>query len=263
VTVRNGGGVAKSVTLYRAGDCFMQGTDVGYGFADGASGGGCAAQPNNSPGDRVIDWVPIGEPASFLQGRSEDVWTRIAAQVPFDGSCLQCTGETDNGAGLSWSFSVAPGESVTRSHWTVLSPEGRTGAPAPAPPPPAVPPATTTVTGTTITFTGPSGCVAAGKRYKLRVTSMRKKKIARDRFGYERRVRVLRVDFVVDGKRKLTDTRAAFKALLKSDGAAPGEHKLAAKVLLQPLRARGRQVLVGKKFRRTLPSAVNVCPPAQ
>jgi hypothetical protein len=48
---------------------------------------------------------------------------------------------------------------------------------------------------------------------------------------------------------------------MASRGSAPGEHALAAKVLLQPLRTRGRQVLVGKKFTRTLPSSVNICPP--
>jgi hypothetical protein len=91
---------------------------------------------------------------------------------------------------------------------------------------------------------------------------MRKKKISKDRFGYVRRVRILRVEFVVDGSRRLTDKKAAFKAVLPSVGMAPGAHPLAAKVTLQPLKTRGRQVLIGKKFTRKLPSAVNVCPPA-
>jgi hypothetical protein len=75
-------------------------------------------------------------------------------------------------------------------------------------------------------------------------------------------VRILRVDFSVDKARRLTDKKAAFKAVLPSRGMAPGEHPLAARVTLQPLKTRGRQVLTGKKFTRTLPSAVNVCPPA-
>jgi hypothetical protein len=130
------------------------------------------------------------------------------------------------------------------------------------PPPPPVPPATTTTNGTQINFTPPKKCVRAGTKFKLRVTSMRKKRISKDRFGYIRRVRILRVDFSVDKARRLTDKKAAFKAILKSAGMAPGAHPLAAKVTLQPLKTRGRQVLTGKKFTRTLPSAVNVCPPA-
>ena len=88
---------------------------------------------------------------------------------------------------------------------------------------------------------------------------MRKKRISRDRFGYVRRVRILKVEFLVDAKRKASDKRAAFKALLPSAGAAPGAHALTAKVTLQPLRERGRQRLVGKPFRRTLDGTVNVC----
>lgn len=263
VTVTNSGAATRSVTLYRAGDCALQGTQLGYGFADAANGGGgCAAQPNNSPLDRVMDWVPIGGAASFLHARRDNLWTRVASQTAFAGTCEDCASETDDAAGLSWSFDVVPGGSVTRSHWTVLSPVGRTGAPAAVPPPAPVPPATTTTGGTTIKFTPPAGCVRAGTRYKLRVTSMRKKKISRDRFGYVRRVRILRVDFAVDGETRATDKRAAFKATLRSVGMAPGGHPLAARVLLQPLRTRGKQVLVGKKFRRALPSSVNVCPPA-
>jgi hypothetical protein len=126
--------------------------------------------------------------------------------------------------------------------------------------PKPAPPATTTVAGTQIKLTGPPGCVRPPARYKLRVTSIRKKRISRDSFGWVRRVRIHRVEFLVDGKKRRTDRRAAFKALLPSTGAAPGEHALAARVTLQPLRQRGRQKLVGKKFRRVLRSAVHVCP---
>ena len=263
ITVTNSGASMRSVVLYRIGDCYLQSSGDGYGFADSVhGGGGCAAQPNNTPADRVIDLVPISPGASFRHAQRSTVFGNVAAQTPLAGTCDDCMNETDDAAGLSWSFDIVPGESITRSLWTVLSPVGRTGAPAPVPAPPPVPPATTTTNGTQINFTPPKGCVRAGLKYKLRVTSMRKKKIAKDRFGYVRRVRILRVDFTVDGARRLTDKKAAFKAILPSMGMAPGEHPLTAKVLLQPLKQRGRQVLTGKKFTRKLPSAVNVCPPA-
>ena len=122
------------------------------------------------------------------------------------------------------------------------------------------PPATTTVQGTQIRLTGPPGCVRPPARYRLRVTSKRKKRISKNRFGWTRRVRIHKVDFYVDGKRRRTDRRAAFKALLSSARSAPGEHALKVRVTLQPLRSKGRQKLVGRKFRRTLKSAVHVCP---
>ena len=259
VTVRNTSGVTKSLVLYRAGDCHMQGAGTGYGFAGSPDGSaGCSAQPNNAPLDRVIQWVPITGGNTWVQGRAADVWSRIAARTAFANECLECSNESDTAAGLSWAINLAPGASETRSHWTVLSPVGRTGPPAPVEPKP-VEPVATTVQGTTITFVAPTRCITPPERYRLRVTSMRKKRISRDRFGFIRRVRILRVDFHVDGKRRLADKRAAFKALLPSEGAAPGEHALQARVLLQPLRERGRQRLIGKKFRRTLTSAVHVC----
>jgi hypothetical protein len=41
----------------------------------------------------------------------------------------------DNGAGISWSFNIPPGQTATFSHFTTFSPTGRTGAPPPPPPP--------------------------------------------------------------------------------------------------------------------------------
>ena len=263
VTVSNTSGATKSIVLYRAGDCHLQGGGTGYGFAGSPDGSaGCSAQPGNSPLDRVEQWVPISPGATWTQSRADNVWSQIASRAPFANECRECTNETDTAAGLSWTLDVPPGGSETRSHWTVVSPTGRTGPPlpvaAPAPPPPP-PPAEVTVQGTTITFSGPKGCIKPPQRYRLRVTSTRKKRIARDRYGYTRRLRILSVDFHVDGARRARDRKAAFKALVPSAGSAIGPHPLHAKVTLQPLRQRGRQKLVGKTFKRTLKSVANVC----
>jgi len=259
VAIRNNSAVTKSVVLYRAGDCHVYSAGSGYGFAGSPDGSiGCSAQPNNAPLDRVQQWVPITPGATWLQATGPAVWSAVAARTPFAAACAECMNETDAAAGLSWAVDVPAGAVESRSHWTVLSPIGRTGPPPPVQPAP-VEPVETTVQGTTITFAGPPGCVTPPARYRLRVTSVRKRRISRDRFGYIRRVRILRVEFLVDAERRLTDKRAAFKALLPSTGAAPGAHALTARVTLQPLRQRGRQKLVGKKFRRTLKSTVNVC----
>jgi hypothetical protein len=259
VTVTNAGAAPKSLVLYRAGDCFIQGPGTGYGFAGSPDGSaGCSAQPNNAPVDRVVQWVPITGGNDWVQTSATDLWTRIASGAPFPSQCIQCMNETDAAAGLSWAITVAPGASETRSHWTVVSPTGRTGPPLPVAAPP-VKPTTSTVGGTVIRFTGPVGCIRPPRTYRLRVTSMRKKKISKDRFGYVRRVRILKVEFLVDGKRRLTDRKAAFQAILPTAGAAPGAHALGARVTLQPLRERGPQRFVGKPFTKTLRSVVNVC----
>ena len=258
VTLRNTTGASTTAVVYRAGDCHLQGAGSGYGFAGSPSASvGCSAQPGNSPLDRVVQWVPLSDGATWMQGPASDVFAHVASGAPFANVCQTCFEESDTAAGISWNVSLSPGASETRSHWTVISPVGRTGPPPPVSAP--VPPATTTVQGTQIRLTGPPRCVKPPARYRIRVTSIRKKRISKDRFGWVRRVRIHRVEFLVDGKRRSIDRRAAFKALLSSEGAAPGKHALTARVVLQPLRSKGRQRLVGKKFTRTLRSAVHVC----
>jgi hypothetical protein len=144
VTVKNTGGSSQNVILYRAGDCYLQNTDAGYGFTAAPSAVGCAANANNTPPNRIEEWVPISGGNNFTEDTFSAVWAQIAAQAPFNNTCTHCGDIVDNGAGISWSFSVAPGGQETRSHYTTFSPTGQAGAP----PPTAAP---------TPTVTGPAG----------------------------------------------------------------------------------------------------------
>ncbi len=132
VTLRNNGGATATGTLYRAGDCYLQESDVGYGFVDPSRrAAGCSANANNSPPGRIEQWYPITTGNQYLEGSfSSDVWSRIGSQQPFPNTC-RCAELLDNGAGLSWSFSVPPGQSATFSHFTVFSPRGVAGPPRP------------------------------------------------------------------------------------------------------------------------------------
>ena len=132
VTLTNRGGAAVSGLLYRAGDCYLQESDVGSGFVDQAQkAAGCSANANNSPPARIEQWFPNTGGNQYVEGGfSGDVWSRIGSQQPFPNTCL-CTMSLDNGAGLSWSFSLGRGEAATFSHYTVFSPRGVAGAPRP------------------------------------------------------------------------------------------------------------------------------------
>ena len=138
VTVKNTGGAAQNAILYRAGDCFLQNTDTGFGFTSGTSIG-CSANANNSPPNRIEEWVPISGGNNFTQDTFSAVWSQIGAQAPFNNACTHCADNVDNGAGISWSLSLAPGAQETRSHFTTFSPTGVAGPPPnPTPPEPAV-----------------------------------------------------------------------------------------------------------------------------
>ena len=142
VTVTNTGGAAQSVTLYRAGDCYLQGTDAGFGFLGPEPGAvGCSANANNSPSGRIEQWLPITGGNTWLESSYSSVWSAVGARMPFANTCM-CTTTIDNGAGIAWALTIPPGGSATVSHYTTFSPTGNaapppTGATTPGKLPPA------------------------------------------------------------------------------------------------------------------------------
>ncbi len=84
-----------------------------------------------------------------MHGSFGQVWAQIATHTPLPNT-TRTTENLDNGAAISWSFSVAPGAQATYSHYTTFSPTGVSG------PPPAVP---ATVTPPSIAF-GPNGLLS-------------------------------------------------------------------------------------------------------
>jgi hypothetical protein len=133
IAVTNGGGAAQSVVLYRAADCYLQNSDQGFGFTGPNGAVGCSANANNTPPGRIIEWVPITGGATFLEGTFTEVWSAVSARTPFANQCLRCTESRDNGAGISWSATIQPGQSAGFAHFTTFSPTGVAGPPRPPP----------------------------------------------------------------------------------------------------------------------------------
>jgi hypothetical protein len=148
ITITNNSGAALSGIVYRAADCYLQGNDRGFGFVDPANGAaGCSINANNSPAGRIEQWFPITAGANYMEAGFSTVWGAIGAHTAFPNTC-ECTTLLDNGAGISWNFSVAPAGSSTFAHYTTFSPQGVAGPP----PPPS--------SGTPPAF-GPGGVVVA------------------------------------------------------------------------------------------------------
>lgn len=139
VTIQNTGSGAVSGYIYRAGDCYLQGTDRGFGFVDSArNAAGCAQNANNTPAGRIEQWFPITGGNQYLETSFSEGWAAIGAHQLFPNTC-RCTETIDNWAGLSWSFKIAANASSTFSHYTTFSPTGVAGpppAPASTRPPP-------------------------------------------------------------------------------------------------------------------------------
>ena len=129
--VTNTGNSAATAILYRAGDCYLQNSDEGFGSADPATGSvscvaGVESVPTRAivPGTRIEQWYPLSPGSHYYEDGYGQVWSRIGSQLPFTDSCTQCANYIDNGAGLSWDLSIPAGGSVTRSNLTVFSPLG-------------------------------------------------------------------------------------------------------------------------------------------
>jgi uncharacterized repeat protein (TIGR01451 family) len=118
VTVKNTASSSKDAILYRAGDCFLGGSDFGTGRVTGSS----IACVQTETG-RIEEWVPITSGSSYEELFYDDLWAYIGSHQAFANQC-RCDEEIDNSAGLSWTFSLNAGESKTFSHITTFSPTG-------------------------------------------------------------------------------------------------------------------------------------------
>ncbi len=130
VQIASSAGTPVDAILYRAGDCYLQNSDRGFGAADSATGAvSCVAGVNDGtgtfvPGTRIEQWYPLSAGSSYYEAFYSSVWAQIGSRMPFANSCEQCASYVDNGAGLSWNVTIPVGGSVTRSHLTVFSPLG-------------------------------------------------------------------------------------------------------------------------------------------
>jgi hypothetical protein len=107
ITVVNNSGVSRTVDLYHAVDCYLAGSDFGYGFFDAATGGiFCTETPNNSPPGRLLGFTP-GSSANHTETFYDTVWQQT------DGTAYPNTQEPDvnqdNGIGLHFALTVPAG----------------------------------------------------------------------------------------------------------------------------------------------------------
>jgi uncharacterized repeat protein (TIGR01451 family) len=111
--------------LYRAGDCFLQDSDNGFGDLDLATGSvSCRGSDDGvTPNTRIERWVPRTGGSSAFEAGFSAVWAAIGSQTSFNDTCL-CGDYIDNGAGLSWVSSVEANATETFTHDTIFSPTG-------------------------------------------------------------------------------------------------------------------------------------------
>lgn len=121
IRISNTTGTDERAILYRAGDCFLQDSDTGFGRVDEDAPACVIAQSADA---RIEQWVPITPGSRYYEGSFLELWQRVESQQPFPNGC-QCDTAIDNGAGLSWEIVIPARGEVEVSHLTFFSPEGR------------------------------------------------------------------------------------------------------------------------------------------
>ncbi len=120
----NTGSEEQSIIFYRAMDCYLGGSDRGYGAAFNDTGAiTCTQTPNNNPAGRIEQLLPLTGGSRYFEGTYSQVWTWVATRQPFPNTC-RCEEQIDNGIGLSWGLVIQAGGSATISHLTTFSPIG-------------------------------------------------------------------------------------------------------------------------------------------
>jgi hypothetical protein len=121
VQLANAGATGQPVLMYRAGDCFLQNSDLGFGRA--GPGGAIACTADQTATSRIEQWVPITGGSHYYETFYNTGWAKIGSQQPFADTC-DCSVHEDNWAGLSWAVTIAASSTTTVSHLTVFSPQG-------------------------------------------------------------------------------------------------------------------------------------------
>lgn len=142
VTLTNLGTVSKEVIVYRAMDCYLGSNDEGFGQIIPSQSVACVrrdnvANPSNMsdptiPISRVEQFLPLTAGANLELNGYGVIWNKIEQRLDFSNSCLpNCDTYQDNGMGMSWRATIAPGASMTFSHLTNFSLTGNIIPPAP------------------------------------------------------------------------------------------------------------------------------------
>lgn len=259
VTIQNTTAAAQNVLLVRAGDCFLQGSDRGFGFVDAPnSAAGCAQNANNSPAGRIEQWFPITGGARYIENSFSTVWGAVAAKNDFPNACA-CDQMLDNGAGLSWRVNVPAGGATTIAHFTSFSPTGRAGPPPSAgqpgggggPPTSVTQPNGSCTRQPDVCIDGPAdlnrlGCLRIGDFVHRFGVKLKK---TRGGLLVNRVSRVTIVVFSLDRGTSGSDRKRPFFAFVSGRALTPGRHVLRARVQLKIPRYLQRRF--PNRFKRT------------
>ncbi len=123
VSLASTDGAPHSTIVYRAGDCYLQDSDVGLGQVFSGNSPNCKAQPGAPDPNRIEGFFPLSGASHYLEAGYSEVWAAVGAKTQLPDTC-RCAEEIDNGVALSWAAAVAATGTTTISSLTNFSPVG-------------------------------------------------------------------------------------------------------------------------------------------
>jgi hypothetical protein len=115
--------------VYHAVDCYLQGSDSGFGFVDTNNHAvACSQNANDAPPALIEEFAPLTGGSNYYESEYGNVFGLVDQQVDFPNSC-ECNTEFDNGMGINWDATLAPGMPQTFSLLSNFSSSGVTNLP--------------------------------------------------------------------------------------------------------------------------------------
>ena len=130
MTLTNATDASLPVRLYHAADCYLQGSDSGFGFVDTTNHAvACSQTPNDSPPALIEEFAPLTAGSNYYEAYYGDVFSVVSQQVNFPNTC-DCENSQDNGMGINWDVAnLVPGTPQTFSMLSNFSSSGVTALP--------------------------------------------------------------------------------------------------------------------------------------
>jgi hypothetical protein len=106
VMVHNDSATSHTVLVYRTGDCFVAGSDYGYGELT-STGVACVSSDRAN----YLTWTPITPNATRLEDSYSANYSAVESLEPLPNACM-CDSAIDNGMSLRWSRDLGVGSAV-------------------------------------------------------------------------------------------------------------------------------------------------------
>lgn len=127
VQIQNPGAAATAI-LYRAGDCYLQNSDYGYGWIDPAGGIACQAGTASVRGTRIEELKPITPGSRWMEDFFDTMWVAVGSKTQLPNTCKSagnsCGDYIDNAVALSWNLTLPAAGSLVISNLSLFAPLG-------------------------------------------------------------------------------------------------------------------------------------------